>query len=399
MSPSPVDLSKEKRLRRSHLTKRLAFTNRITVKEEHQMGLLKKLGFLILLLFHFSLISAQQLIENSNPSFSKKPGRILKLEELLSIKDDPPKFYFDRPTKVLLYDRENLLVVDGRGSNLIRMSRDGSFIENLCHQGEGPGEILASFYCNISGLNIYLYDYYKQKMVIEDINGTLINEIKLKYGVLKDFVGIFQDFFVFRKNIIPPSSQRAKSQFINDQQYILLISKDGTTVEETYSFPTKTYYFANENGKGFDVWAIVKSVYDEKKGLLYVSHTREYLLHILDIQKKQIKVSFKREFKRNKYVIGQREAEAIKSFNIPKKKYSWDILDLFLRDGLLWVLTSERDDQKGVCIDVFNDKGEYIDNFYLDIAGDLISVEKDFLFVRDSNQEGNYIIKMYRIND
>jgi len=363
------------------------------------VGIIKKLALIILLFFLSTFSSAQQVNENLKPSFKKKPGRVLKLEELLVIKDDPPKYFFQYPSKVLFYDNENMLVVDRDRPNLIRMSQDGSYIDNLCTYGEGPGEILNYLECNISGPNIYLYDHFKRKMVIKDIDGTLINEIRLKAGDLRNFAGIFQNYFLFRKKIMPPSSQRTKSQFIYDQQNILLISKDGTTVEEIYSFPTKTYYFSNENGKGFNVWAIVKSVYDEKKSMLYVSHTREYSIHILDIQKKLIKVSFKREFKRNKYVTDQREAEAIKMFNIPKKKYSWDILELFLRDGLLWVLTSERDDQKGVCIDVFNDKGEYIDNFYLDIAGDLISVENDFLFVRENNQEGNYIIKMYRIND
>lgn len=276
---------------------------------------MKKLAILIHLFFLFSFSSAQLVIENLNPSFNKKPGRVLKLEEILTIKDDPPKFYFKYPTKVLLFDRENILVVDRSRPNLIRMSYDGSFIKNLCTYGEGPGEILNYLQCNISGPNIYLYDHFKRKMVIKDIDGTLINEIRLKAGDLRDFAGIFQNYFVFRKKIMPPSSQRTKSQFIYDQQNILLISKDGNTVEELHSFPTKTYYFSNENGKGFNVWAIVKSVYDKKKGLLYVSHTREYSIHILDIQKKLIKVSFKREFKRNKYVTDQREAEALKMFN------------------------------------------------------------------------------------
>ena len=50
-------------------------------------------------------------------------------------------------------------------------------------------------------------------------------------------------------------------------------------------------------------------------------------------------------------------------------------------------------------IDVFNNKGQFLDNFYLAFDGYLNSVQDNFIFVVKSDEEGNYIIKKCIIED
>ena len=66
---------------------------------------------------------------------------------------------------------------------------------------------------------------------------------------------------------------------------------------------------------------------------------------------------------------------------------------------LLWVETSTKDEKKGIMIDVFNNKGQFLDNFCLKLDGYLISVQDKFIFVNESDEEGNIVVKKYIIED
>jgi hypothetical protein len=58
-------------------------------------------------------------------------------------------------------------------------------------------------------------------------------------------------------------------------------------------------------------------------------------------------------------------------------------------------------------VDIFDQKGRYIDNFYLSFPGDFdlhslysnqICINKDNLFIRETDEEDNYIIVKYKID-
>jgi hypothetical protein len=120
---------------------------------------------------------------------------------------------------------------------------------------------------------------------------------------------------------------------------------------------------------------------------------------VLDLNKGKVIRSFRRKYKRVRHEMSQREEDSIKKFNAPRKKYEEDINRLHLFNELLWVETSTKDEKKGIMIDVFNNKGQFLDNFYLALDGYLISVQDNFIFVNESDEEGNIVIKKYIIED
>jgi hypothetical protein len=146
-------------------------------------------------------------------------------------------------------------------------------------------------------------------------------------------------------------------------------------------------------------WDPFDSVFDENSGYLYVSCTREYMVHVLDMNSGKVIRSFKRKYKRVPYEMSQDEENFIKRVNAPRKKYEEDIYRLHLFNGLLWVETSTKDEEKGIMIDVFNKKGQFVDNFYLALDGYLISIQDNSIFVGESNEDGNIIVKKYIIED
>jgi hypothetical protein len=81
----------------------------------------------------------------------------------------------------------------------------------------------------------------------------------------------------------------------------------------------------------------------------------------------------------------------------PERKQKNDITGLFLNKDNLWVKTSTKNEKKGVLIDVFNKEGKYIDNFYLNLKGELMAVLGDFIFMNEKDEEENIQIVKYKI--
>jgi len=81
----------------------------------------------------------------------------------------------------------------------------------------------------------------------------------------------------------------------------------------------------------------------------------------------------------------------------PKLKFETDIFDLCINKNMLWVQTSTVDKKKGRLFDVFNEKGQYIDNFFLDIKGRILEIDENNIYVYEENDQGNYSIVKYAV--
>jgi len=349
---------------------------------------------LLYFLFFNSVIFTQEIIENTEKPLSKNVNRVLKLKEVMRIKDEPGKFYFRGPHDVKIAKNGSIFINDYRGNNFLKFSHDGKFFKNLYKKGEGPGEIQDYFEYALSQNEIYIYDFVKRKIICIEQEGNLINEFKTYTEQYTDFEGIFGDWLVLMKQVSP--AKRDKAQMYQDKNKIVLLSKDGKKDKESHVFLNKRFYIAN---RGMVSWDPFDSVLDENSGYLYVSCTREYMIHVLDLNRGKVMRSFKRKYKRVRYEMSQDEEKFLKRVNGPKKKYEEDINRLHLFNRLLWVETSKKDEKKGIMIDVFNNKGQFLDNFYLALDGYLISVQDNFIFVNESDEEGNIVIKKYIIED
>ncbi|MCK4646574.1 MAG: 6-bladed beta-propeller [Candidatus Aminicenantes bacterium] len=350
-------------------------------------------GFLYFLFFN-SVIFTQEIIENTEKPLSKNASRVLRLKEVMRIKDEPGKFYFRAPHDIKIAKNGSIFINDYRGNNFLNISHDGKFFKNLYKKGEGPGEIRDYFKYALSQNEIYIYDFIKRKIICIEQEGSLINEFKTYTEKYNRFKGIFGDWLVLMKKVLP--AKRDKVQMYQDKNTIVLLSKDGKKNKESHVFLNKTFYIAN---RGIVPWDPFVSVLAENSGCLYVSCSREYMIHMLDLNRGKVMRSFKRKYKRVRYEMSQDEDKFMKRVNAPRKKYERDINRLHLFNGLLWVETSTKDEKKGIMIDVFNNKGQFLDNFYLALDGDLISVQDNFIFVKELDEEGNIVVKKYIIEE
>ena len=87
-------------------------------------------------------------------------------------------------------------------------------------------------------------------------------------------------------------------------------------------------------------------------------------------------------------------------------EYFLDILGLYVLDEKLLALTSTVDKEKGVLVDVYNEKGKYMDNFYLKLPEGTKYlkmnffkplIQKDLIYTIETDEDENFMIKKYRI--
>jgi len=133
---------------------------------------------------------------------------------------------------------------------------------------------------------------------------------------------------------------------------------------------------------------------------VYVCHTQDYLIKQFDLEKFQISRIFRRAYARAKFQQDE---------NRPFKFYN-DVYRLLIYKGNVWALTSTLDKEKGVLIDVFNEEGEYLDNFYLRLlkskTGDCfyqlyfpMVIMGDYLYAIEHDEDWIFYVAKYEIID
>lgn len=353
--------------------------------------------FLFFASFIFICVSfSQTVIENPEKPLSKNAGRVLKLKEVLRITDESGDYYFKG-----MYPRDLKVAYDGSiffrdEEQILKFSPEGKFIINFFKKGQGPGEISGWNYpFALYKDDIYIYDSTLRKIIHFDKDGELIEEFSFKLEDYRNFYGVLDGSFIFIKYIYPPGEER-KPRLHDIKHIIFLVSNDGKVKKESSVLPVKQFLGQNY-GKS---WAPFDTVISEDNKRLYIYHTCEYRIDVLDIKKGEVIRSFNRKYPRIKYTIKYPgEEEFDKKYNAPKKKFEDDISDIYLCKGLLWIKTSTKDENKGDLFDVFNEGGQYIDNFYLNLKGTLIAVHGDSIFVLETDEDENFQIVKYEVED
>jgi hypothetical protein len=176
---------------------------------------------------------------------------------------------------------------------------------------------------------------------------------------------------------------------------IRLVSQDGKLENESYVFQRQMFFQPN----GIMSWTRWASILSEDGNRLYVSHTRDYLIEALDLNKGQVAVRFKRKYPSVKYKERGWEENYYKKFGAPKIKYEIDISGLFINKDSLWVKTSTSDKEKGDLFDVFDSQGRFIDNFYLGAGRTLLNPYGDTAFILEKDKAENYLLIKYKIRE
>lgn len=340
---------------------------------------------------------ALEIIENPNTPQNENAGRVLKLREEFRIDGEGEGYYFNGARKLLMDNSGNIYICDSwssqQRSHLLKFSPEGKFLKDLYRQGEGPGEIQSSYDFALGDTGVFVYDRMKRKIVIMDQDGKFAEEFKTEGNSINEFVGIFKDWLVFMRKDTP--YERKTSKLYDVKNVIIFLSKDGQNEKDFHTFTSNEFYVSQAQGGGGMSWdPFIAAIGDD---MLFVCHMREYLIEVLDLSTGEITARFKRKYPRVKHVQQKWEKDFMSKFNAPRKKFKSDIMDLFYDRGHVWVKTSIEDEQKGILFDLFDSKGKFLDSFYINIKGQILKIDGDFLYFAEHDENELPLIVKYRI--
>jgi len=367
---------------------------------------MRKVLLFLLITISYSFIFSQEIIENPEKPLGENSGRVVKLKEMMQISDVGDKFYFRYPRNLRVAPDGFIFIEDEE--QFLQFNPDGKYAHNFFIKGQGPGEMQSVGNYFIKGENIIVHELWTDKIIWFDFKGKPINEFKINAN-LSIFLLFWNDTYYFLSSDRPNVE---KTSIVDLHQKITAVAQKGQEIRELTSFPTKGFIaVGTQGGRVFYNISSVTAVPFMKK-FLFVSHTQEYLVKLYDVEEDRVIRTFKRKYKR---VKTPRDAERKGGASLdgkpvlpPRQKYLNDIQNLLVFKDRLWIVTSTKDKEKRVLIDVYNSEGKYIDNFYLKFPENLVQryhgytamdTSGDCLYTIEESEDGIYSIRKYKIED
>lgn len=354
---------------------------------------MKRIVLLVLATMGWVALSAQGVIDN--PSKPKNPaaGRVLTPQKVSTITDDPGKFFFKEYLSLEVAGDGSLFV--SNDACLLGFDAGGKFRGKFLSKGEGPGEVGEYFDFFISGQEIYIFDPQLDKLLVTNLEGKVLKESRLSQRTYIDLVGVSSQGPIFVRSELPTPEKRKKNGFHEVMQHIVAVTEDSWQEKPIYTSRLQWYFVVEGNTRGMSAYSHQICLLKGDRELI-VSDTPAYLVKIVDIKTGQVKRLFRRNYQRIKY----REPEKIstrRSVHFPARDFFDDIGRIYLVGDQIWVMTSTTDKAGRCLIDVFNDKGEYLDNFFLDIKLPIIGTTDRFLFTTATDEEDNIVIVKWAV--
>jgi len=309
-------------------------------------------------LFLAAFVAAQQVIENPGKPLSTKAGRVIQLREIMRITDEEGKFFFVEPWDVFAGRDGSVYVQEPK--KLLKFGVDGKFVKNLLKWGEGPGELNG----NLTGVivredDIILYSSNIMKIVRIDLDGKLIEDKKFSKGPFGSLLGYHDGKFFMMKRVWEDLPQI--SGLYEAKNRMIVVTEKEEVIETSFLLPTTESRYIWPGGRASSSSTISRPMtLRESERYVFLFHTPEYLIKILDLEKSEIVSGFRRKYDRVRYAPAGKIPEGH-----PIPKYHNDLCRLIWHKERLWAVTSKFDKNKGILVDVFNQEGQYLDNFYL----------------------------------
>jgi hypothetical protein len=360
---------------------------------------MKKILLLLLFFLIFgSSILSQTIVENPKKPNSKKAGRIVRLKEMMRIRDDGVKIVFKAPNRLQIGDDGSVYFYDD--FKLYKFDQKGKFVFMVIKQGRGPGEVVASSRFLVTKKEIIVYARTPPKIMRFTLEGKYIGE--KRYQVFRGlrFIGHINNIIYGFLNEIPDESL-GKNGFVDYLACLYEFDPNFDKRIKKYSFPVRHYQI------GTAWWPRVNFDYVAKNNeTLFIYHTAEYQIIKFNLEKNIVERIIKRKYDRVKTPKRPKRKRRPGVLFQPPKEFYNDIAKLLIYKDKLWAITSTRDKQKRSLVDVYDMEGKYLDNFYLEFPREIVPrrfhygsfVLKDgYLYVNEEHSDGYFCISKYEI--
>ena len=307
------------------------------------------------------------VIENPAKPAAREAGRLVGLKEVLRITDEGGEFFFKYPFKVQVGPGGSIFVQEQE--QLLKFDAQGKFLRNYFRKGQGPGEALFVGGFLPEGSGLIIQGSSPSKMVWYGEDGGLIKEAALRCSLRGfRFLGKSEDLFTYAALENPIALHKGTTPAVIAVGHHVFGWREGQAdLQEKAVFPVEIFVIKSSSGGGgmIPVSDFLTALSGGKK--LFLSHTQEYLIKVLDLESKAVVRSFRRAYRRIDFEPPKKGGVNIdgQSYNHAPRKYASDIETLHSVGEDLWVVTSTRDKAGNPLIDVFDKEGRYKDCFFL----------------------------------
>ena len=360
----------------------------------------------VFLLVMAALGQGQTRVDNPARPTAKNAGRIVKLEEVLRIRDDGARSIFRSPRELALGPDDSLYFIDyDEGPRLYRYSPEGKLIAKLLNTGQGPGEAQNPSGFLVMEDRIRVLSWIPPKIMDFGLDGRYLRESR----VTEDTHGLWflaaaeGKVYGIRDEVFSSAAFRSSGIF-SVPNSVYEISPDFRSWKKLYEFPVRMVI------KKANAFRLDPIDADIRGSTLYILHTAEYQVVAFDLRTGRVKHVITRAYDR---VKGSAKKPAdpdpeTRGIDLPDDPYVWDIDRIHAAAGKLWVFTSAiksgGDDQQ---LDVFDEAGRFMDNIMLRFpaagrnhrARWTVLTDDGFFIIPEQEKDGLISIGKYRIVD
>ena len=354
--------------------------------------------------------AAQTRVDNPGRALSKNAGRIVRLEEVLRIRDDGEAVIFRSPRFFKLGADGSLFFVDfAEGDRLYRFGPDGRLLTKFLKTGQGPGECqyVAGFI--VADDRVRVLSWVPPKVMDLGLDdGRYLRESRVEensHGLW--FLGAAGGKIYGIRDEVFNTGAMGGSGVFDVPNVVYEISPDFKSWKKIHEFPVRMVLKGSRGAFRLD--PIDAAIHGTT---LYILHTAEYRVTQVDLASGAASRSISRAYDRVKAKAGpgpDPDPET-KGVELPDDPYVWDIDRIHAAAGRLWVFTSamkpDGDDQQ---VDIFDGEGRYIDRIVLRYPAGARNhrflarwtlLSDDGVFVIPEQEEDGFVsIGKYRIRD
>jgi hypothetical protein len=355
----------------------------------------------------------QKIIENPEKPIGKNAGRVIWLEEVKRITEGQGGYYFKFPYRIKISPDNNIFVEDE--FQLLKFDQNGRFQGNYFKKGQGPNELLLISDYIFKDNNLVIYDRSLDKILVMGQDGKVIGGHKIRAPGSKTFLTVYKDQYYFFKS--DPPDTRGTLKILEVNENLISVSADSEFAEKRFAFPL-SYMIIKSNDRSFiDARSKLLTCLNDDESF-FISNTNTYEIKLFNLERNEVIRKFSRKYKRvkvssdtKKWAHGGnygRVSIGDTFFEVPVAEYHDDVQKIALADNELWVFTSTVDKKKGILVDVYNFKGQYIDNFYLEYPDQIAPLRIDlwikaiagnYVYTVEQDEKGMYAIVKSKIVD
>jgi hypothetical protein len=354
--------------------------------------------------------SAQTHVDNPNRALAKNAGRIIKLEEVLRIRDDGTTAIFKLPRKLALGTDGSLFFHDfAEGDRLYRYSADGKLIYKTLKTGQGPGECQHASNFFIDGDRIRVQAWSPPKIMDFGLDGRFKKEVPTESTLGLHSLFLIGGRIYGLRDEIHHSDAKFQTGLIETPYSLYEISPDFKAWKKLHDFPVR--HSIRKDPLGRSSWVrldMIDATFDGE--FVYVMHTAEYRIDQFDLRTGRVERVFTRAYDRQRMKsegdedLDPEAKRTIDQSDIP----SFDIIEIHAVGDRLWAFTSTMKEKgNDRLIDVFDVGGRFVDSFRLEFPDKNVRhsyskgliTSDGFMFVPEQDEDGLVSIGKYRIAD